>query len=162
MAEVNYLDASKLRFRLTAGGILTLEIEDKLYPKVDLFLAFPFTWPDRYISVREPEGDEIGMVREISDLDKNSQEAVRQELQWRYYAPKITRIKSYKEEFGHSYWSVETDRGPQNFVTGRRDQSVRSISPTRVLLVDVSGNRFEIPDVRELDGRSRYYLETLL
>jgi len=43
MAEVNYLDASKLRFRLTAGGILTLEIEDKLYPKVDLFLAFPFT-----------------------------------------------------------------------------------------------------------------------
>lgn len=162
MSELTYLDANKIRFRLTAGDLLSLEMEEKFFPKVDLHLAFPFTWPDRFISVREPEGDEIGLLKSLDDLDPNSQEAVSQELNWRYYTPKIERIRNYKEEFGYSYWEVDTNRGFYEFVTQRRDQSVRSITSTRILLVDVSGNRFEIEDARKLDKRSRFYLETLL
>ncbi len=162
MFDVKYLDGKDVHFRLTAGGLLSLEMGDTFYPKVDLHLAFPFTWPNRFISVRVPEGDEIGMLRDLDDLDRNSQQAVSQELQWRYYTPKITRVRSYKEEFGHSYWEVDTNRGPFEFVSQRRDQSIRSITARRVLIVDVSGNRFEIEDVTKLDTRSRFYLETLL
>lgn len=162
MAEMEYMNVNSARFRLTPGGLLSLEIGDKFYPKVDVHLAFPFSWPNRFISIWKPEGDEIGLIEDLSDLDANSQEALKQELNWRYYIIIIKRIISYKEEFGHAYWEVDTDRGQYKFVTRRRDQSVRSVSAVRVLIADVSGNRFEIEDITKLDNRSRFYLETLL
>lgn len=157
-----YLDVEEARFRTTAGGLLSLELGERVYPKVDLHLSFPFTHPDRFISVREPEGEEIGLILDLSELDQPSQEAVLKELGWRYYTPKIKRILSYKEEFGHAYWEVETDRGRRKFVTRGRDQTVRSITERRTLIIDVSGNRFEIEDLAKLDSRSRQYLETVL
>lgn len=162
MAELNFLDTSKARFRTSAGGLVSFAIGDKFYPKVDLHMAFPFTDPDRYISVREPEGDEITLIRNLKDLDAKSQEAIRTELSWRYYTPKIKRIEEFKEEFGHTYWEVETDRGYHKFVTRGRDQTVRTIDAQRTLIIDVSGNRFEIEDVDALDSRSRDFLELLL
>ncbi|NLL43321.1 MAG: DUF1854 domain-containing protein [Firmicutes bacterium] len=162
MADLEYLDVSKARLRTTAGGLVSLNLGDQFYPKVDLHLAFPFTEPERFISVREPEGEEIGLIRDLSELDAASQKAVRDELSWRYYTPQIKRIVSYKEEFGHTYWEVETDRGLRKFVTRGRDQTVRSISARRTLIIDVSGNRYEIADLAELDARSRDYLATLL
>lgn len=162
MNDLHYLDVEQARFRTTPGGLVSLSLGDEFYPKVDLYLAFPFTYPDRFISVHEPEGDEIGLIRELAKLDSVSQEAIKQELQWRYYTPKITRILSYKEEFGHTYWEVESDRGEHEFVTRGRDQTVRNISERRTLIIDVSGNRYEITDVTKLDTRSRQYLETLL
>ncbi len=162
MADLEYLDVSKARLRTTAGGLVSLNLGDQFYPKVDLHLAFPFTEPERFISVREPEGEEIGLIRDLSELDAASQKAVRDELSWRYYTPQIKRILSYKEEFGHTYWEVETDRGLRKFVTRGRDQTVRSISARRTLIIDVSGNRYEIADLAELDARSRDYLATLL
>ncbi|HHT91601.1 MAG: DUF1854 domain-containing protein [Bacillota bacterium] len=162
MADVQFLDAKSVRLRTTAGGLVSLGLGDTFFPKVDLHLAFPFSDPERFISVREPEGDEIGLIRHIQELDPLSQEAVRKELRWRYYTPRIQRIISYKEEFGHTYWEVETDRGVHTFVTRGRDQTVRSISERRTLIIDVSGNRYEIADLEDLDVRSREYLATLL
>ena len=57
---------------------------------------------------------------------------------------------------------METDRGVHTFVTRGRDQTVRSISERRTLIIDVSGNRYEIADLEDLDVRSREYLATLL
>lgn len=162
MADLNYLDVNKARFRTTAGGLVSLALGDEFIPKVDLHMAFPFSDPNRFISVRQPEGDEIALIRDLQELDHGSQQAIRQELNWRYYTPKIRRITSYKEEFGHTYWEVETDRGQHKFVTRGRDQTIRAISAQRTLIIDVSGNRFEIEDVDKLDGRSKEYLETLL
>jgi len=161
MSGLEYFDVSKASFRQTAGGLLSLELDGQFYPKVDLHLSFPFSWPQKFISVRDMDGNEIGLIQDLKDLDRNSQEAVQKELNWRYYTPKLTRIRSYKEEFGHAYWEVDSNQGEYKFVTRGRE-SVRSITATRILIVDVSGNRFEIPDLTKLDTRSRAYLETLL
>lgn len=162
MTDLQYLDVEKARFRTTTGGLVSLALGDKFFPKVDLYLAFPFSHPDRFISVHEPEGEEIGLIQDLGKLDQVSQKAIQQELQWRYFTPKIKRILSYKEEFGHTYWEVESDRGEHKFVTRGRDQTVRNITERRTLIIDVSGNRYEITDVTKLDARSRQYLETLL
>ncbi|HHY10065.1 MAG TPA: DUF1854 domain-containing protein [Firmicutes bacterium] len=163
MSDLKYLDLTKARFRTTAGGLLSLELADELYPKVDIHLAFPFTFPNRFISVRLPDdGEEIGLIKDLNGLDEVSKKAVQEEIQWRYYTPKIERIKDYKEEFGHAYWDVVTDRGEYQFVTRGRDRTIRRITARRTLIMDVSGNRFEIEDLAKLDAKSRQYLETLL
>lgn len=162
MADLEFLDVKNARFRTTAGGLVSLSLGDTFIPKVDLHMSFPFSEPDRFISVREPEGDEIALIKDLSELDAASQDAIREELRWRYYTPKIQRIISYKEEFGHTYWEVETNRGRHKFVTRGRDQTVRRISENRTLILDVSGNRYEIADLEQLDARSRDYLATLL
>ncbi|NLJ73911.1 MAG: DUF1854 domain-containing protein [Firmicutes bacterium] len=162
MSQLEYMDVSRARFRTTAGGLVSLQFDDTFYPKVDVYLSFPFSYPEQFISIRDEEGEEIGLIYDLSELDSVSREAVQQELKWRYFTPKIERITSYKEEFGHTYWGVITERGRENFVTRGRDQAIRIVSETRILIIDVSGNRFEIPDLRKLDARSRQYVETLL
>ena len=67
-----------------------------------------------------------------------------------------------KEEYGHMYWDVETDRGYRKFVTRGRDQSIIPITDTRILIIDMTGNRFEIPNYHELDQRSFRYIESLV
>lgn len=158
---LEYLDPKDVKFTQTSGGVVSLQLGDKYYPKVDLYLAFPFTYPDQFISVRDPEGDEIGLLRSLRELDSDSQKAVQEDLQWRYFTPKIERITALKEEFGHAYWEVITNRGPQKFVS-RRHQAVRLISEDRYLVIDVSGNRYEIPDLSKLDARSRSYVDGLI
>jgi hypothetical protein len=67
-----------------------------------------------------------------------------------------------KEEFGYIYWEVETDRGSRRFTTKGHHDSVMPITDTRVLVLDVDGNRFEIPDFNALDVKSAKQIEALM
>lgn len=160
-SDIKYLEPGKAQFSTSAGGLVQLVIDDTTYNKVDLHLAFPFSLPRQFISVRDSKGKEIGMIRHVEELDKTSRQAIEQELQWRYFSPVIQRILSLKEEFGHTYWEVETDRGLRKFVTRGRDEGVQRISETRLLIIDMTGNRFDIPDTEQLDPKSRSILESV-
>ena len=39
MPELEYMDVSRARFRTTAGGLVSLELDDTFYPKVDVYLS---------------------------------------------------------------------------------------------------------------------------
>lgn len=160
--EVAYLSPKEAVFRTTSGGVLTLQLGDDFYAKVDVYQAFPFTIENQFISIRNEEDEEIGVIRDLADFDEESREAVLTEIQWRYYTPKIERILATKEEFGHMYWDVKTDRGYRKFVTRGRDQSIIPIDASRILIIDMTGNRFEIPDYNALDQRSFRYIESLV
>ena len=64
-----------------------------------------------------------------------------------------------KDEFGHLYWDVETDHGFRKFVTRARDEGIYPIGGRRLLIVDMTGNRYEIEDYHRLDARSLRFLE---
>lgn len=160
--EVRYISPEEAIFRTTDGGVLTLQIDDNFYSKVDVYQAFPLSLENKFISIRNEKDEEIGVIKDLADFDQESREAVLEEIQWRYYTPKIKRILSTKEEYGHMYWDVETDRGFRKFVTRGRDQSILPISNTRILIIDMTGNRFEIPNYRELDQKSFRYIESLV
>ncbi len=55
---------------------------------------------------------------------------------------------------GTSYWEVETDRGQREFVVQNVAENARWLSENRLLLIDVDGNRFEIPRLDQLDKKS--------
>lgn len=158
-SNINYLDPKEAIFSISEGGLLSLQLGATFYRKVDLHQAFPFSLEHKFISVRDEEGEEIGIIKDVADFSAESREAILTELGWRYYAPIITRILDVKDEFGHLYWDVETDHGFRKFVTRARDEGIYPIGGRRLLIVDMTGNRYEIEDYHRLDARSLRFLE---
>lgn len=133
--------------------------------KVRAFLCrqFPFELEWEFISVMNAEGEELGIVRRISDMGETAQQLLRAELERRYYSPAIERILSVKERYGFSYWKVKcTGEGEVNFTLRDTYRSIIHAGETRVILLDVNGNRFHIPDVSLLDRKSYKKIELYL
>jgi hypothetical protein len=57
---------------------------------------------------------------------------------------------------------VETDRGRRDFVTQNLQENALWFSCTHLLLLDVDGNRFEIPNLEGLDAKSRAVIDAIL
>lgn len=156
-------------FRRTEGGFVSLEYTDaqgetKTYRRVAIHRCFPFSDPDHYISVREPEGDgrEIGLIEDLDALAKDTRAMLEEQMALRYFVPKIKRIRSIKEEYGYSYWDTETDRGNIRFTVRMGGGSVYSIGPDRYMVNDIDGNRFEIPHLKKLSAKELRELDLFI
>ena len=161
--EFRYMDPAKLAFALR-GDALRLTVEDdRSYLKVRPVRAFPLTELNEYIGFLDAgNGKEIGMIRSLRDLDGPTRQLVSHELEKRYFIPKVHRIVQAKKEFGTVYWDVETDRGSRKFVMRGIRDSIHEIEPGRYLVCDVDGNRFEIPQIGDLDSRSTAIWERIV
>jgi hypothetical protein len=76
--------------------------------------------------------------------------------------PVISHIKSLREEYGVVYWSVETDQGPRDFVCRGLRDSVVELPDGRLIITDVDGNRFDIPDYTQLSRAAQTILDRVL
>jgi len=102
------------------------------------------------------------MVPDMKDLDADMRQIVQQELARRYLTSTIESIVSIRNEFGTSYWDVETNRGRREFVVQNVAENAQWLGDHRLLLVDVDGNRFEVPDLNGLDKKSLSLVEMVL
>jgi hypothetical protein len=141
---------------------LRLTTQDRSYIIVKPAWASPLSHPNRYLSLLDGKGDEIVMIEDLSHLEPESREAAERELRRAYLTATVSRIESAKVEFGATYWNVMTDRGERDFVTQSLQENVQWLGDRHLLLIDVDGNRFDIPDVSELDERSRAIIEHIL
>ena len=124
--------------------------------------AAPLSHPTRYITFLDVKGRELCTVDRLEDLSPPQQQLVEEELAKYYLGNTIQRIHELESEFGIAYWDVETPRGRRDFVVQDVQSSITWLSPTRVLIVDVDGNRFEIADLLALDARSQSLVEMTL
>lgn len=149
---IRWITGDNAVFTATPGGFLKMEFAGKTYPRVAVHRCFPFSDPDRYISIREPEGDgrEIGLINDIKELSKQTRSLLEDQMALRYFTPKILRVRDIKEEYGYSYWDVKTDRGDCRFTVRMGGSNVYAIGKNRYLVNDLDGNRFEIPDLYKL------------
>jgi hypothetical protein len=152
-----------LRMECDSAGKLKAFLVDQDEPVEDVRVArcFPWSLPEDYISVRDPQGREIVLLTSLDELDDTSRDIVREELAHKVFNPRIQCVKHCATEFGITSMTVETDRGEVTFQLGSRDD-VRHLSATRVLLNDVDGNIYEVPDVSRLDGDSQRRLAMFL
>ena len=148
-----YAPADRLR--------LTVD-EERSYITVRPVWAAPLSHPGRYLCLLDGKGEEIVMLENPHDLPPDSWQAVQTELRRRYLTAFVKRILNVRVEYGATYWLVYTDRGEREFVTQSLQENVHWFSPTHLQLIDVDGNRFEIPDIRALDLRSQMLLESVL
>ena len=154
-AELKLFYNPKDRLRLTVD-------DDRSYPTVKPVWSSPLSHPGRFLALLDGKGHEITMIPEPDTLPRESLEAVKLELHRRYLTATVSSITDAKVEFGATYWSVETDRGARDFVTQSLQENAIWLSDTHLLLLDVDGNRFEIPDVAALDTVSRAYVTGIL
>jgi len=153
--ELEYLDPTKLTFAKRGDALILTVADDRSYLKVRAVRAFPLSELHEFIGLLDSvNGHEIGMLRHLRDLDPLSKQLIQHEIDKRYFIPKITRIVQAKKEFGTIYWDIETDRGARQFVMRGLRDSVHEIDPGRFLVNDVDGNRFEVPQINELDTKS--------
>jgi hypothetical protein len=141
--------------RLTVNG-------DRSYLKIRVARAAPLSRPDSYVSLLNGKGEEIIMLPDLTALDLTSRRVVEKELDRRYLTSRVRRLVSLKQEFGVTYWEVETDRGLRDFVVRDLQENCVWLSETHLLLIDVDGSRFEIPDRGLLDERSQQLLDAIL
>ena len=142
------------------AGQLLVKLADREKPIVDakVLRCFPWSVPDSFLSIHDPDGKEAAMLESLDCLDVASREVVEQELTEKIFNPKIKRIVDFKDEFSVTSVTAETDRGEVTFQIRSRDD-VRILSPTRALFRDVDGNTYELPDLEALDGSARRYLD---
>ena len=160
--DLALLEPGKLTFSRTPGGVLSLKIGRKLYPRVHAYRSFPLSREDSFISIRDTEDNEIGLLPSIAELDEDMAELLSEELGSRYFTPQIRSIVSLKEEFGYVYWEVDTDAGRSRFTARVGHNAAIQVGDTRVIIVDVDGNRFELVDYTTLDPKHQRIVELLL
>jgi hypothetical protein len=156
--DLRFLEPARLRF-FRHGATLRLTVADEFSVlKVAVVRVFPLSQPGRYLSVRNGDNKEVGVVIDPDELDPESHRLVAEELERRYVVPVIRRVTAVKERFGTVDWEVETDRGSCRFTTRNTRENVAQPSPNRLLLTDVEGNRYDVRDLSALDGASQTWL----
>jgi hypothetical protein len=158
-AAITFLDRSNASFRLTEGGMLAVEHDGKKHEAVYVHSSFPHSNRVSYLSIRTIENKEIGIVRQLEDFDEATAKLLVQQLQVRYFAPQINKLLKVKEEFGYSYWEAETDSGIVKFTVRGGVGQIKLVTPVRLLITDVDGNRFIIPDYTALSDKEYRMIE---
>ena len=157
-SELRYLDPKTLRF-FRHGATLRLIIEEEMCClHVSVVRLLPLSDPQQYLSVRNGDNKEVGIIVNVAEMDADSRNLLAEELTRRYVVPAISRIVTVRERFGTVDWTVETDRGACTFTTRNLRENVALPSPNRYLLSDVDGNRYDVRDITTLDPASQAFL----
>jgi hypothetical protein len=152
-AGMQYLDPKKVKL-FRAGDALRVTIEgDRSCLRVVPVRAFPLSLRDRYVRLQDVGGNELGMIRDPRELDRDSRKLLEAELRRRYFTPTILQIHSLREKMGIVEWKVKTDRGTTIFMTKSVHSSLTE-SGAGYVVTDVEGSRYEIRSVADLDPHS--------
>lgn len=162
--EMRFLNSENAVFTRTEGGFLSLKTGEKEYERVGVYLTFPLTNPEEFISVREADekAKEIGLIRTLTDLKAEEQEMIREQVRLRYFMPVIRKVMDVKDEYGYAYWHVMTDFGVCRFTTHMGGDAVVNLSDARYQITDIDGNRYEIPDLYGLTVMERKKLDLFI
>ena len=164
MLKMNFLSPQNAEFRLTDGGFVAVKVDGKDFGHINIIRTFPLNDADRYLSVRLPDGkqEEIGIIENISDFDEKTQEIISTQLKLRYFMPKVLKILNIKEEFGYTYWTVETDKGKAKFATSSGSAGAVIRYKKGAIIKDADENRYLIEDLSTLSPREMKRIDLYL
>lgn len=164
LLEMRFLTKDNAKFSRTDGGFVALKFGEKEYARVGVYLTFPLTMPEEYISIREADekAKEIGIIEKLSELDKEQQDMIREQIKLRYFMPTITKVLDIKDEYGYAYWNVTTTFGACRFTTRMSGDAVILLGESRLMVTDIDGNRYEIPDFYQLSVTERKKLDLFI
>ncbi len=156
MLNVTYLTKDNCNFSTDNGDFINLSLNGITYKNVSIIRTFPFTEPDMLLSVRESTGKkkEIGIISDLNaDFDEGTVKIISKQLSLRYYMPIIQKIISIKESAGYVHFKVDTNHGELQFSLQSNGSHFSYLSETRILITDLEGNRYEIPDTSKLTAK---------
>ncbi len=156
-----FLSASECDFRESESGHLRLTVQ-KEFSCLDVVFRrlFPLKDPGHFVSVGDG-GKEVGIIRDLTEFDRDTQALIRLELDFYYAVPEITDIKKIKGEYDYFHWDTVTDRGPRSFYVKGRTEGLK-IKGSHLQVTDIENCRYELPDVGALSESSRRILEAVM
>ncbi|MEK3887504.1 DUF1854 domain-containing protein [Bacillus sp. FSL K6-3431] len=157
-----FLQPGEIQLQRQTGGLLQAVIKGDMHEEVIIYQAFPFTKPAQYISFRNAEGEELGIVKDLSELDSLSRDELETELHLRYLIPKVTKIKKIKQEPGLWVFDLITDRGNLRMLMRNLHEHIKILNSERILFTDIDGLRCEIADRNQLDFNSMKELQKIM
>lgn len=159
--EVQYLSPGEMHIH-AEDERLSLDLGGTTYEDVRFRYAFPLSAPRQYITVQDSGGGEIGIIKNLADVERSQRKIVLNALKNEYFIPTIERVESVQDQFGVSVWDVQTDRGRCTFRLRGRHQNIIETPDGRVLITDMDSNRYEVRDIETLDPKSRRFLWRLM
>lgn len=153
--DLRMLEPSKIRLFQASGVTRMTEGEERSWVKVSPARAFPLSDPDHYIGLLDGAGKDIGLIYDPALLDSESRNIIAKDLERRYFVPQVDRVLYVKEEFGTIYWTVETDKGESDIVVRNLRDNLQELSPTRVIITDIHGNRYEFNNFQRFDSKTQ-------
>ncbi|TJY42844.1 DUF1854 domain-containing protein [Cohnella pontilimi] len=160
--DIRIIEPDSLFFSRGPGGVFQGVIDGKTFEELVVFRTFPFLYPNRFISIRNPKNEEIGIIRDISQLDTESASEIERELQFRYFLPRVTRVDSVKQKNDLWLWELQTTLGPTRLAMRNLHEHMQFPGGGRIILTDMNGRRCEIPDWKALDNHSRMQLTDVI
>ena len=136
------------RLRATAGG------ETRV---VHVRRCFPWSEPERFLSLRDEDGEEFALIADPNELDPNSRAALQRALADAGFLFVISAVLAIDEEVELRHWRVRTRQGERSFQT-RLDDWPRTLPDRGLLIRDVAGDLYRLPEPASLDAASRALL----
>jgi hypothetical protein len=140
------------------GQLVLIDAEGARRVGVTPVRMFPFSDPERWLSITDGSGREIVCIENLDSLAPEVREVLHTDLARREFVPVIRRIVWVSSILEPCEWQVETSRGSTTFVLKSEDD-VRRLGPNQALVLDSAGVRYLIADIRNLDAPSRRVLE---
>ena len=159
--ELTTLPPGRVRVRLDDFGKLRLDLGGRHYADVQPLRTHPISAPGRWVALQDADGEEIGMIEDLAELEPETRRVLETELDLRYFTTKVLRIHDVQSRYGVTSWDLETDRGRRTIHVADRGD-IRPLRSGHVLLVDMYGMRFDVPRMSALDPQSRLKLEEQL
>ena len=144
------------------GRLVLTEPDGTAHEGVTPVRAFPIAAPAEGLSLIGPDGHELVWVDRLDQLAPQARSLIEEELAVREFVPTVTAIVAVSSFSTPSTWSVETDKGPAQFVLKAEEDIRRLGGRTRLLIAAGDGMQFRIPDTTVLDRPSRRLLERFL
>jgi len=161
---IRYIDGPEVKITENDGIFVDVQFfgSDEKFIEVEPHKLFPRSGGNKYVSLLNSEGEQIAIIRDTATLMPESREVVEQALEEYYMIPRIKRFIEMTEKFKIWMWTAETDHGIIKFEIRNHMTAVKPLYDGRVMIIDANDNRYEIPDYRLLDKRSRKMLEPKL
>ena len=165
--DLGILDTKETVFYTTEGGFVGLKYKKENHKHISLRRIMPLQQPMNYISVADHENKEIGILKSVSELSAEQQKIVTTELDNRYYQPEVLEVTSVQDKLGYVYVEMRLKNKQnreyvKNCAIKDVSRNIRMLTPTSVIIFDVDGNRYLIPDVTLLNRNSMRKLDAYL
>jgi len=143
------------------GRLVLIDSNGQRHEGVAPVRAFPVAAPEEGLSLVGSDGHELAWVAALSDLPEPQRALVDAELAAREFVPEIRRLVAVSTFSTPSIWTVETDRGPTEFVL-KTEEDIRRLSRNALLINSGEGVHFMVRDVKAMDRGSKRLLERFL
>lgn len=124
--------------------------------------AFPVQSPEVGVALVSTDGKEVAWIERMDTLPTAVRTLINDELASREFMPAIDRIVRVTSFSTPCTWTVETDRGPTQFVL-RGDEDIRRLGVGAALLIsDIHGIHYLVRDQYALDAASKRILDRFM